>query len=100
MGLTAVTEGRHSGGMTTTETYQPPVANGFAITSMVLGICSLIMGLWLIPQVLAIVFGGIAIQRANAAGVQRSGMAVAGLTLGCFFGVLYGGLWVVMMASA
>lgn len=63
-----------------------PVAQGFSITSLVLGCCSIVFfWLWGIVPVLAIVFGGIALSKQKAAGVKPSGMAVAGLVLGIVF---------------
>jgi hypothetical protein len=55
--------------------------NGFAITSLVLGIIGLI-GLVFVLSVPAIIFGGIALARANSGRGSGKGMAIAGLILG------------------
>jgi hypothetical protein len=59
----------------------PRGGNGFAITSLVLGIIGLI-GLVFVLSVPAIIFGGIALARANSGRGSGKGMAIAGLTLG------------------
>ena len=62
---------------------------GLAITALVLGCCSVFF-FWLygIVPVLAIVFGGVSMDRSKKAGHKPSGMAVAGLTLGIIFTVI------------
>jgi hypothetical protein len=55
--------------------------NGFAITSLVLGIFGL-LGLIFIFSVPAIIFGGVALARANSGRGSGRGMAIAGLILG------------------
>ena len=74
---------------------QQPLAapgNGLAVASLVLGVTSVLfcwLGLLALAQVvLAIVFGGIGISRANK-GARRKGMAVAGLALGVVGFLLY-----------
>ena len=59
----------------------PRGGNGFAITSLVLGIIGLI-GLVFVLSVPAIIFGGIALARANSGRGSGKGMAIAGLILG------------------
>ncbi len=70
----------------------PQAANGLAIAGMILGITSVIFCWWglfsLAQVVLAIVFGGVAINRANR-GAPHKGMAVAGLVCGIVGAVLY-----------
>jgi len=63
-----------------------PVAQGLSIASLVLG-CVGIFLFWLyaIVPVLAIIFGGVAINKQKKAGVKPSGMAIAGLVLGIVF---------------
>ena len=69
--------------------YSPPAAverrpeSGFAVTSLVLG-CVGIVSFWLygIVPILAIIFGGISMNKSKGQGVKPSGMAVAGLVLG------------------
>jgi hypothetical protein len=50
-----------------------------------------------VPMVLAIVFGGVSMSRANRRGLRPSGPAIAGLVMGCAQFVLiflgYGTLW-------
>ena len=60
-----------------------PRSNGFAIASLV---CSLVIFIPLLPQVLAVVFGTIALTRNRPDG-RRPGMAVAGLILGLAVGI-------------
>ncbi len=55
--------------------------NGFAITSLVLGILGL-LGVIFIFSVPAIIFGGVALARANSGRGSGRGMAIAGLVLG------------------
>lgn len=71
--------------MTDTMTQPARPGQGFAITSLVLGCCSIIL-FWLwVPPILAIIFGAIAISQARKNGHKPSGMAVAGLVLGIIF---------------
>lgn len=58
---------------------RPPL-NGFAVTSLVLGILS--------GTLLAIIFGVIAVRRINRRGERGRGMAIAGIVLGCVWLVL------------
>ena len=68
-------------GWTITPANPPQAANGLAIAGMILGITSIVLCWWgilsLAQVVLAIVFGGIAIDRANR-GAPHKGMAIAG----------------------
>lgn len=66
--------------------------NGLAVTGMVLGIVGIVF-FWLpifgwILAILAIIFGGVGIARANK-GASGKGMAVAGLVLGIVSIALY-----------
>ena len=63
-----------------------PTGNGLAVAALVLGCCSVFF-FWLygIVPVLAIIFGGVSMDRSKKAGRKPSGMAVAGLTLGIIF---------------
>lgn len=84
---------------------QQNTSNGMAVAALVLGIIAFLFGLipfvgWLaFPLALmAVVFGGVGVSRANKTGVGK-GMAVTGLVLG----VLYFGwkvLWVMIIATA
>ena len=60
--------------------------NGLAVTSLVLGITGIVFCWWglftLAQVVLAIVFGGSGISKANRLGAPHKGPAVAGLVLG------------------
>jgi hypothetical protein len=77
----------------------PPSSNGLATASLVLGILGLVLFLvpviGLILAVLAIVFGGAGISRANVGGGSR-GQAIAGLVMGVV-GVI---LLILVLASA
>ncbi len=66
-------------------------SQGMAITSLVLGCCSVLFFVfYAIVPVLAIIFGGVSISQSKKAGVKSSGMAVAGLTLGIVFTAVFG----------
>ncbi|MGA3221625.1 MAG: hypothetical protein ABSE77_21590 [Acidimicrobiales bacterium] len=60
--------------------------NGLAVASLVLGITCIVFCWWglftLAQVVLAIVFGGTGISKANRLGAPHKGPAVAGLVLG------------------
>lgn len=57
--------------------------NGLAVASLVLGIASVMLFCFLIPPILAIIFGGVALgQIKRNPGQGGRGMAIAGLTLG------------------
>jgi hypothetical protein len=74
---------------------------GMAITSLVLGCVGIVM-FWLfaIVPVLAIIFGGVAINQAKKAGAKPSGMGVAGLVLGIVFTAIYALIILVAVAGA
>jgi len=60
--------------------------SGFAIAALILGIVSVLVG-WipffgLVPIILAIIFGIIALTKVNKKKVQGKGMAIAGLIMG------------------
>ena len=59
---------------------RPPVTNGYAIASLVLGI----VWLWWLGSVLALVFGHTARNQINASGGRQTGegLAIAGIVLG------------------
>jgi hypothetical protein len=61
-------------------------SNGFAVTSLVLGILAVVLffTIWIpfLLGILAIVFGGIGIARANQMGGHQKGLAIAGLVCG------------------
>jgi|SRR5580765_5510189 len=67
--------------------------SGMAVASMVLGIVGLILGfLWVIPPILAVIFGGVGIRQTNTGLKSGKGMAIAGLTTGliglAFWGIV------------
>lgn len=76
--------------------YQPyPVrrTNGFSIAALVCGICGFV---YLIPAILGIVFGVIAIRQIKRDGTDGRGMAIAGLVTGlCWFALL---AFIILMA--
>ena len=65
---------------------QPQTSNGLAIASMILGITSIFFCWWglftLAQVVLAVVFGGVGISKANNQNGAHKGMAIAGLSCG------------------
>jgi hypothetical protein len=78
----------------------PAKESGFAIASMVLGIASIPFGLFMIPQVLAVIFDHVALKQIEAAKGSRSGRDAArwGLILGYSMLVLYG-FYLLLMGS-
>jgi hypothetical protein len=66
--------------------------NGLAVASLVLGIVGLILfGFFMIPNILAVIFGFVAlsqINRAPAGAMGGKGMAIAGLVMG-LIGILF-----------
>ncbi len=63
--------------------YRRPT-NGMATASLVLGIIGVVMCTFIVPSVLAVVFGIIGVRRANRLGREGKGKAVWGLVLGGF----------------
>lgn len=73
--------------------------DGFAITSLVLGCCGvLLFWLWAVVPILAIIFGGVAMNQAKQSGHKPNGMAVAGLTLGIIESAIF--LLIILAAVA
>jgi Domain of unknown function (DUF4190) len=66
-----------------------PPTNGMAITSLVCGISSFVVGITFIP---AIIFGHIAQRQIRRTGEQGSSLALAGLILGYVGGAIFFGL--------
>ncbi|GAA5112819.1 DUF4190 domain-containing protein [Haloechinothrix salitolerans] len=56
----------------------PPRTDGFAVASLVLGI----LWIWWLGSILAVIFGHVALSRADNEGYAGRGLAVAGLVLG------------------
>jgi hypothetical protein len=75
--------------------YGTPVQEpkGLSIASMVLGISSVILGWFIIPQIAAIITGHLALRREPSG----KGMSIAGLVLGylCLLG--YGAFWLLLI---
>lgn len=64
-----------------------PKPKGLAVASMVCGICGIAF-IWavhtaIVLEILAIVFGGVAIAKARKREADGKGMAIAGLVCGC-----------------
>ncbi len=68
---------------------------GLSIASMVLGIASVILGWFMIPQLAAIITGHLALRREPSA----KGMSITGLVLGylCLLG--YGAFWLLLIVG-
>lgn len=62
--------------------YQVRRTNGLAIASLVCGICGF---LYLIPAILGIVFGCVALKQTKRDGADGRGMAIAGIVTGSFW---------------
>jgi Domain of unknown function (DUF4190) len=70
--------------------YPPaPPTNGMAVTALVCGVASFVVGITFIP---AIIFGHIAQRQIRQTGEQGGGLALAGLILGYVGGALFFGL--------
>jgi len=74
----------------------PAKTNGMSIASLVLGIVGLIFGfMYVVPPILATIFGGVAIYKIGRSQVPvgGKGMAIAGLVMGivgtAFWGILF-----------
>jgi hypothetical protein len=59
--------------------YQPSRTNGLAIAALVCGICGF---LYLIPAILGLIFGIIALRQTKRDGTDGRGMAIAGIVTG------------------
>ena len=67
--------------------YAPaPPTNGMAVTALVCGVASFVVGITFIP---AIIFGHIAQRQIRRTGEQGGGLALAGLILGYVGGALF-----------
>ena len=75
-----------------------PKANGFALTSMILGILGLTIGLCLlffpVMPILAVVFGYVGLGQMRATGAPGRGYAIAGLITG-YIGIALAILWLI-----
>jgi hypothetical protein len=74
----------------------PQKTNGMSIASLVLGIVGLIFGfMYVVPPILATIFGGVAIYKIGRSQVPvgGKGMAIAGLVMGivgtAFWGIIF-----------
>jgi len=76
---------------------QPRATNGLAVAAMVLGIVGLLAYIFLIPQILGLLFGLISRGQIRRSGEAQagSGMAVAGIVMG-IIGIL---LFVLLIAT-
>lgn len=78
----------------------PPKVAGLAIASLVLGIVSFFFGwLYLVPSVLAIIFGGVALHQIKLRNLGGKGMAIAGLVCGIISACIYGLVLIAAIAS-
>lgn len=75
-----------------------PKANGFALTSMILGILGLTIGLCLlffpVMPILAVVFGYVALGQMRKTAAPGRGYAIAGLVTG-YIGIALALLWLI-----
>ena len=75
-----------------------PKANGLALTSMILGIAGITVGLCLIffpvMPILAVVFGHIGLSQTRTTGAPGRGYAIAGLVTG-YIGIALAILWLI-----
>ena len=82
--------------------YHPPQSpgnSGFATTSMVLGICSVVFS-WFtfgIPAILAVIFGVIGLKQTGPGKLNGRGQAITGLVLGIIMVLLgvYFSIWII-----
>ena len=77
-----------------------PAGRGLSIASLVLGIigASWFLSFLVVPQVLAIVFGTVAISKAKRQGTAK-GMAIAGVILGAAGILMAVGFWVIVIQN-
>ena len=75
-----------------------PKANGLALTSMILGILGITVGLCLlffpVMPILAVVFGHIGLTQIRKTGAPGRGYAIAGLVTG-YIGIAFAVLWLI-----
>jgi hypothetical protein len=76
---------------------QPRRTNGLAIASLVCGICGF---LYLIPAILGIVFGAVAVRQIKRDGTEGRGMAIAGIAVGTAWLALVVLLIIVLVAAS
>lgn len=76
--------------------YQPRRTNGMAIAALVCGICGFI---YLIPAILGIVFGIIAVRQTKRDGTDGRGMAIAGIITGACWIALLGLIILIAVSS-
>lgn len=77
--------------------YQPRRTNGLAIASLVCGICGF---LYVIPAILGIIFGAVAVRQIKRDGTEGRGMAIAGMAVGAAWLALVALLVVVLVAAS
>lgn len=80
--------------------YQPQIqpTSGLAVASLVLGIVGIFLS-WItlmIPSILGIVFGGVAIKQCNDKGLNGRGMAIGGLVCS----IIIVAIFVIMLIAA
>ena len=76
--------------------------DGLAVAALVLGICAIPFGwLWLVPPILGIVFGHVAVNRIDHSQGTKSGrgMATAGFICGYVGLVLWGLIFLVALSA-
>jgi hypothetical protein len=75
-----------------------PKTNGLALTSMILGVLGITVGLCLlffpVMPVLAVVFGHVGLTQVNRTGAAGRGYAIAGLVTG-YIGIALAILWII-----
>lgn len=75
---------------------QPRRTNGLAIASLVCGICGF---LYVIPAILGIVFGAVAVRQIKRDGTEGRGMAIAGMAVGTAWLALVALIIIVVVAA-
>jgi hypothetical protein len=76
---------------------QAPKTNGLAIASLVCGICGFV---YLVPAILGLIFGIVALRQIRREGTEGKGMAVAGIVTGAAWLVLTIVIVLVVIASS
>ncbi len=78
--------------------YQPQPTSGMAVASLVLGIVGIFLSwiTFLIPSILGIVFGAVAIKQCNERGLNGRGMAIGGLVCS----IIIVAIFVIMLIAA
>ena len=77
--------------------YPPRRTNGMAVAALVCGICGFI---YLLPGILGIVFGSVALRQIRRDGAEGRGMAIAGIATGATWIALYAAIIILVIVTS